>query len=400
MNKKEISELKRNFTDSCGFFTMGHILRAFVDADKNIVYSDNRLIGTIPEEDQELIYDTMRKGLSGSLGKNLIEYSFPNSAYEEGAPQWIMYNAMREKFRNEELNQAFLHNITENIDYVSTFVIFAAHCTYTLFKKDKNEEKTEDNSDYNFILTVICPVETCGDELIFDSEENKIRKRPKNDRIISRTPTDAFLFPTLCGGEPDVNSVLCYSAKPKEPNVSLVEQVLGCEAAFTAAGEKAVFGKVLEEVMGSDLDYTIITKVNEKIGEEIKEHRFDEKPATIDENKLRDILFDAGVEDKRLNDVSRAYSEKVGKKPLTASNLVSPKTVIATPEITINISKTATEKVRTSLIGGRRCLVIDLDDPNITINGLPTTVEMPAQADTAPKEEAEGSEDREEDYAF
>ena len=138
MNKKEISELKRNFTDSCGFFTMGHILRAFVDADKNIVYSDNRLIGTIPEEDQELIYDTMRKGLSGSLGKNLIEYSFPNSAYEEGAPQWIMYNAMREKFRNEELNEAFLHNITENIDYVSTFVIFAAHCTYTLFKKDKN----------------------------------------------------------------------------------------------------------------------------------------------------------------------------------------------------------------------------------------------------------------------
>ena len=36
MNKKEISEIKKNFSEDCGFFTVGQVVRAFVDAEKNI----------------------------------------------------------------------------------------------------------------------------------------------------------------------------------------------------------------------------------------------------------------------------------------------------------------------------------------------------------------------------
>ena len=50
------------------------------------------------------------------------------------------------------------------------------------------------------------------------------------------------------------------------------------------------------------------------------------------------------------------------------------KTVLETPEITINISRDGTDEVRTSVIDGRRCLIIDLDDPSISINGLVTSV--------------------------
>lgn len=377
MNKKELNDLKKNFSDKCGFFTFNQILRAFVDSDKNIVCKKHSLLGVMPSEEQELIVETLRKGLSGTLGKNLIEYSFPDSEYLEDGAQNILYKSLKSKFLDEAENDKFLQNLTANIDYTSTFVIFAAHCTYTLFRRDKNDEQSEENSDYNFILTVICPVELGEDILIFDETDNNICLIPKKNRNISRTPTDAFLFPVLTGGDPDINSVLCYTSKPKEPNKSIAEKVLGCETSFTAVGERAVFCKVLSDVIGDDLDYTVITQVNEKITEEIKEHRFDEKPTAIDDIKLKNILTDVGVAEEKLEKVQKVFNNTTGGKPLTATNLVTSKTVIAMPDITVNISKGATDKVRTSLIGGRRCIVIDIDDPNVVINGLSTTIDLP-----------------------
>ena len=399
MNKKELADLKKNFDDKCGFFTFNRVLRAFVDADKNVIFKNHSLLGTLPSEEQELIMVTLRKGLSGTLGKNLIEYNFPNSQYEEGGAQHILYDVLKTKFENDEHTEAFLDNITKNIEYTSTFAIISAHCTYTIFRRDKNDELSEQNNDYNFILTVLCPVEIGEDVLVFDDDSNNICLIPKKDRVVSRTPTDAFLFPILTCGDPDINAVLCYSSKPKEPNRSLVKEVLGCETTFTAVGEKEIFGKVLHDVIGKDLDYTLITTINDKIAEEVKEHRFDSKPATIDDTKLKDILCDSGVEDEKLEKVHKVYTEAVGQKALTASNLISTKTVVATPDITINIGKNATEKVRTSVIGGRKCLVIDLDDPNIVINGLPTTIDITPQQ-TAPAQPVPEKEEEEEYAAF
>lgn len=399
MNKKELADLKKNFDDKCGFFTFNRVLRAFVDSDKNVIFKNHSLLGTLPSEEQELIMVTLRKGLSGTLGKNLIEYNFPNSQYEEGGAQHILYNVLKTKFQNDEHTEAFLDNITKNIEYTSTFAIISAHCTYTIFRRDKNDELSEQNNDYNFILTVLCPVEIGEDVLVFDDDSNNICLIPKKDRVVSRNPTDAFLFPILTCGDPDINAVLCYSSKPKEPNRSLVKEVLGCETTFTAVGEKEIFGKVLHDIIGKDLDYTLITTINDKIAEEVKEHRFDSKPATIDDTKLKDILCDSGVEDEKLEKVHKVYTEAVGQKALTASNLISTKTVVATPDITINIGKNATEKVRTSVIGGRKCLVIDLDDPNIVINGLPTTIDITPQQ-TAPTQPAPEKEEEEEYAAF
>lgn len=397
MNKKELTDLKKNFTDKCGFFTFNQVLRAFVDSDKNIICKKHSLLGVMPSEEQELLTETLKKGLSGTLGKNLVEYSFPNSEYLEDGAQNILYKSLKSKFLNDTENDKFLLNITRNIEYTSTFVIFAAHCTYTLFRWDKNDEQTEESNDYNFILTVLCPVELGEDVLIFDENDNDICLIPKKNRNISRVPTDGFLFPVLTGGDPDINSVLCYTSKPKEPNKSLVEKVLGCEVSFTAVGERAVFCKVLSDVLGNDLDYTVITQVNEKISEEIKEHRFDEKPTTIDDEKLRNILTDVGVAEEKLEKVNKVFTNTTGGKSLTATNLVTPKTVISLPDITVNISKDATDKVRTSLIGGRRCLVIDIDDPNVVINGLNTTIEIPEQRED---NSSSSESNAEEDYAF
>ena len=65
----------------------------------------------------------------------------------------------------------------------------------------------------------------------------------------------------------------------------------------------------------------------------------------------------------------------MGDKSLKAVNLLERKTVLSVPSITVNISKEAVDKVRTEIIDGKKCLIIDLDDPEISVNGISATIE-------------------------
>ena len=81
--------------------------------------------------------------------------------------------------------------------------------------------------------------------------------------------------------------------------------------------------------------------------------------------------------------VEPVYEKVCGTVPLTASNLVESKTVLTSPGITVNIKPDAADKVRTSVMDGRRVLLIDIDDPTIQINGLPVTLKAAAENETS-----------------
>ena len=43
MNKKEINEIKKNFNDDCGFFTVNHVVTAFVSLAVLLTFSSQSL---------------------------------------------------------------------------------------------------------------------------------------------------------------------------------------------------------------------------------------------------------------------------------------------------------------------------------------------------------------------
>ena len=118
----------------------------------------------------------------------------------------------------------------------------------------------------------------------------------------------------------------------------------------------------------------LIKTVNEKIQEVVEDNKDDTDKVVIDNAKLKDILVDVGLPEERVNMVEPVYEKVCGTAPLTAANLVESKTVFTSPGITVNIKPSAADKVRTSVVDGRRCLLIDIDDPTIEINGLPVTL--------------------------
>ena len=374
MNKKEIAEIKKNFNDDCGFFTVNHVVTAFVDAEKNIKCKTNQLYNTIPQDESELIMINLKKVLSGSIGKNLLEYSFPKDAYLEGGAQPFLYATLKSKLLDEEAVDKFLNEIVEKMEYVSTYTIFTAHCTYSVIKKNKNDDFEEDSDiDYNFLITAICPVNLRIDGLVYNEESNSIAKKESSDRIVE-LPTDGFLYPLFNDRSPDVNGVLYYTKNPKKPNTSVVNELLGCEFSMTCQNEKETFKAILNNVVGDELDYDLITTVNEKIQEVVDQNAHETEIPTIDDHKLSSILWEAGVSQDKLDNLPKVYESAVGDKPLTAINLVEKKTIVTAPSITVNIGKDAVDKVKTQVIDGRKCLIINLDDPEIEVNGLETTI--------------------------
>ena len=375
MNKKELAEIKKNFTDTSGFFTLNRVITVYIDPQKNVRCKTNRLYSLIPEEEGSVLMESLSKIFRGSLGKGLLEYSFPNAEYEEDGAQKILYDAMKTKLTDEAAADKLIVRIINNLAYEAAYTIILGHCSYSIMSKDRNDESLDNAADeYNFIVAAICPANTSDDGLMFDSETNTIVKKANTDLIISREPTDGFCFPVFSDRAPDVNSVMYFTKSPKKPNISCIDDVLGCEFIMSAHGEKETFQAVLNDVAGDELNYTVITQVNEKLRELVANSKNETELPVLDGNKMYNILSDSGISDERLETLPAIYKNKVGDGVLTATNLVENKTTLSTPEITVNISKDATDKVRTTVVDGRRCLIIDLDDPAIQINGMTTRI--------------------------
>lgn len=375
MNKKDLNELRKNFSSASDLFTLNHVVSAFVDAEKNIKCVKSDAFHNIPSEECDCYMETLRRVLAGTLGKGLLEYEFPNEAYEETGAQHIFYEALGSKLSDESAVNLMLDQIVKNMEYISTYAILIGHCTYTVFNKTKNDEiNPYDSIEYSFLVTAICPVEVRIDGLIYNEDDNAIEKKTAYDRIVSEVPTDGFLYPTFTGRGPDVNHVLYSARKPKEINTSIVENVLGCKFICTANQEKESFHNLLEDVVADELSYTVITDVNEKLQSIAEEYKNDAELPSVDDIQMRDILLDSGVSEEKAEQVQNLYREITREKPLSVCNITENKTVIATEGVTVQISKDATSKVRTQYINGRRYLLIDIDEPQIKVNGMNVTL--------------------------
>lgn len=375
MNKKDLNELRKNFSSASDLFTLNHVVSAFVDAEKNIKCIKSDAFHNIPSEECDCYMETLRRVLAGTLGKGLLEYEFPNEAYEETGAQHIFYEALQSKLFDESAVNLMLDQIVKNMEYVSTYAILIGHCTYTVFNKTRNDEiNPYDSIEYSFLVTAICPVEVRIDGLIYNEDDNAIEKKTAYDRIVSEVPTDGFLYPTFTGRGPDVNHVLYSARKPKEINTSIVENVLGCKFICTANQEKESFHHLLEDVVADELSYTVITDVNEKLKSIAEEYKNDAELPSVDDIQMRDILLDSGVSEEKAEQVQNLYREITREKPLSVCNITENKTVLVTEGVTVQISKDSTSKVRTQYINGKRYLLIDIDEPQIKVNGMNVTL--------------------------
>lgn len=376
MNKKEISEIKKQFKLDNNLCSINKIYTCYVTDDKDKKSIKRRNFLALPESELILYLDIFKKTLTGSIGKKLIELSFTQEAEEDGGAQSLLYELNKSAFEDEGLLDVYCNHIVDNFEYTGKYYIVMIHCSYSIPNKGKNTDADgEDSTEvYNFVLTSICPVVKSEMGLCYNAEEESIEKS-SNYEWTAINPMHGFLFPVFNDRTSDIHNVLYFANKPKELSSSIIENVLGCKLALSADEQKERFNNLLAKVLGDDSSYNVTSNIHSQIADTIKRNVLETEPVELSAYEIKKILSNSGVDADTLEGFEEVYEEEVGKDvSLTAVNITNEASMkIGSPDVTINVKTAATEMIKAQMVDGRRCLVIALDD-NVEVNGLDVSV--------------------------
>lgn len=369
MIKKEIYEIKRLFTPSnC---SISRICGCYVDGEKNKKAEFREAFLSLPEEDMFKYFEILRKNLSGTLGKNLLNLEFPLDAEMEGGPHEFLLNLRNSKLKDNELLDAFYDRIIETYDHVGNYLILLIHDAYDIPGRTSDGIEMEDASDevYSYIMCCICPVDLSKPGLSYNELENNFQNRVR-DWVVAM-PELGFLFPAFNDRSTDLHSTLYYSKNGDDLHDGFIEQLLGCPLPLPAGYQKESFQAIIEETLGEECSYETVKTIHENLSEMMEEHKDQPEPLILDKYQVKSLLANSGVEDEKLEEFDKHFDETAGEKAaMFAANIVNTRAFeVKTPDVIIKVNPERTDLVETREIDGRQCLVITIDG-GVEVNGI------------------------------
>lgn len=370
MNKKEISEIKKQFTPSHCAIT--RICGCYVDGEKEKKTQMKEMFLSLPEEEMFKYFDIFRKTLSGTLGKNLVNMEFPMETEDFGGTQAFLMSLRESQLNDPNLLNEFYDKVIESYDYGENYLILLIHSVYDVPGKTTDGLEMEDASDevYDHILCAICPVKLSKPGLSYQAETNSFHDRIRD--WIVELPEVGFLFPAFNDRSTDIHNILYYTKNPEDLRSSLVDQLLGCVLPLTAKNQKETFQTIIEDTLGSDCDYETIRNIHENLHEMMEEKKEEPDPLVLDKTDIKNLLAGSGVQPEKLEDFEKHYEASAPEPvPFMASNIANTrKFEVKTPDVIVQVNPARSDLVDTRIIDGRRCIVIEINDA-VEVNGIP-----------------------------
>ena len=369
MNKKEVLEIRKQFSlQNCA---ITRICGCYVDGDKEKKLEFKEAFLSLPEEEEYKYFDLFKRTLSGTVGKNLLNMSFPLEEEQKGGAQEFLVQLKDSRLTDDMLVSEFYDKVIENYDFGEHYLILLIHAAYDVPGKASDGMEMYDASDtvYDYILCSICPVSLSKAGLCYNAEHNSIEDRIR-DWIVN-DPVNGFLFPAFNDRASDVHGLLYYSKKPEELQEVFLTQVLGCSQVLSAGTQKESFQAMIADTLGEDCAYSVIRNIHENLNTLIEENKEEPEPLELGKPEVRRLFSLSGVPEENLENFDREFDETVGAKAsLLASNIASTKKFnIKTPDIVINVNPDRTDLVDVRIVDGRKCLVIPVDD-QVEVNGI------------------------------
>lgn len=402
MNKKEVSEIKRQIKMDNKDLLINNIGIYYVNKENKIICSDIKKYSDIADMtngttgnpkywdqlDEENFLEIFKKTLSGQLGKGIVEYNFPNEILLEKDNCYSkLLNILNDDLENKKEIDEYINFVAESLNKNEEYAICLLNASYTLPIKDINgnkvtdEDLTLERNEYHFIILSICPMELSNLGLFYNKTDNNIVHKNNVDKVV-QMPIEGFIFPAFNDRSEDVNSVLVFNKKTKEPDLLLIQEVLGCIFEMNAEDEKEKFNTLLTKIISNSddantsIDYNLTKNIHSIIADKINENILDTEMPTISKSELKSILKRSGVDDEKLKNFEDVYQEVVAndKYQFKATNVINAsKLDIKSPDIVINVKTDKTDKITAKQIDGKRCLVVELDD-TVNINGLNVSI--------------------------
>lgn len=381
MNKKEVSEIKKQFKPENNRFTIEKIANAYVisrNGERDVKYFKVQNFELLPENEIDLYLKNCKKALGGRLGKGLVEYSFPSTAFKEDSSQGKLYSLLTTKM-NEDEARDYISYLVRTLEYPFDFYISMAYCTYSVpIKKDDamneiqgfDDEEDDDGEIFNFIIVTFNESALTDIGLYYNEKDEVVEKKTNTDIQILKAPCDGFMFPLFNDRASDINGVLYYTKTPKKPNEVMITDVLGCEFTMSSEQQASIFINILEDSLGDELTCDTLKKFQHNVNEVMAAAELDSNRITLNKDEIKALLKKSDVSDTSLENFDENYERDLGEVELDPVNLIETNKIdVKAPNISVNVKKEAMEKVEIKIVGGKKQLIIPLDG-DVEMNGI------------------------------
>jgi len=384
MNKKELADIRKEFKLDSGMMKIQEIYSVYLKKDnvqidfEPVIHSEFDFFDRMDMDKKELFLGNFKKVLTGALDTKIFELDFENIE-EENNTQKLLGSSLKANNKDEiqsSLNK-LIEKITANYKYDTDVVITFIKAEYWLGSNHRNLDADESIDDavqaFNFILSSVNKIDIPKRTLKYDYNDKEFKANSALDTVINlNAPLEGFMFPSLTNGYSDINKILYYASKPKELNISFVENVLNCGFKFTAEDERNCFSDILKSIIGDKIKPELMQDIYVNIHELAEQADEGESPilGIVD---IKNILKNCGAE--IVYDIDTAFEETCGIKYDFKINNIVPEFNSKSIKITSDIANiTLTPKDLNSVKQvknkeGRRCLLIEIDE-DIVIEGF------------------------------
>ena len=128
MNEREVAELRRRFRqDRSG---ISHVRGCYVNENREIVSQFDQSLGVLTQEENEKLLTLLRRTLTGTLGKNLLDITFATQQVVHGAEHKRLMDLRASELRDEEAVGALFQAVIQSVNLEGNYMILLARDAY------------------------------------------------------------------------------------------------------------------------------------------------------------------------------------------------------------------------------------------------------------------------------
>lgn len=371
MIDKEISEVRRHLRRDRSNIT--HIYGCYVNDNKEIISEFKQSVGMMPENESDKYFALLRRSLSGSLGKNLIDITFKTSQVAD-SPEHKLLMALREsRLEDEEKRLEFYQKIIDTVVLEGNYLILLGCDSYDVPFKSKDDSFQKDSSEevYRFLLCCICPVKQTKANLHYIPEEKVFHDGAMNQMVSA--PVLGFLFPAFDNRSTNIYNALYYTHDTKGAQDALIEAIFNTPVPQPAAEQKKSFEALLTTSLGDECSLDVVQTVHDQICQRIELHKESKvpEPLLISKEDVKEVLSSCGVSEEHVAKFSVDYDEVFGfEADLHPKNIIDNKHFeLKTPDVVIKVDPARSDLIETRVIGGVKYIMICADE-EVEVNGV------------------------------
>lgn len=371
MNQKEISELRRRFRADRNAFS--RVYGCYVNASREVISTIDEPLGMLPQEEAEQYLGLLKKALSGTLGKNLIDIVFSTRQVVDSEEHRLLSALRDTALKDETVRQTFYQRAIDALDMEGNYLLLVAHDAYDVpYRGEDAADQSETASEvFSYIVCCVCPVRDGRLELSYCPGENEFHNFLPRQLVAA--PELGFLFPAFDDRAANIYGALAYTRKPEELHQPFLDAIFHVEPPMSAPEQREAFQTALSDALEGECSLEVVQAVHGRLTERIGQHKEsrDPEPLTVTVREVGDILEDCGVGERQVAAFRESCGAQFGEDaPLRPANLIDSKRfAIKSAGITITVPPEESCLVEARVIDGRKYLLIPAGE-GIEVNGL------------------------------